>query len=320
MADADYDDFDDYQDIAAVGDVPMGHRPRFQSWVNGAGAITSVALIAGLGLWAYKLAVRDVSGIPVIQALEGPARIAPDNPGGELAVHQGMAVNEIAAEGTAADPADRLTLAPRAVGLSDADQPMGAFAPQPDGVAPARGVVAPATGEEAAETTLASVRPDQPLPDGPAEPIGDDEAFVAPDVISTDIPGVAQSLRPQVRPAPRDTDGVDAMAEAAAAAVAEAMAPQETADVEANALPEGTRLVQIGAYPSQAEARLGWDQTAMRFGALMDGKRRVIEPAESGGQTFFRLRVEGFGDLDDARRFCAALKADNAECVPTTVR
>ena len=31
----------------------------------------------------------------------------------------------IAADGTAGDPADRLTLAPRAVGLDDSDQPMG---------------------------------------------------------------------------------------------------------------------------------------------------------------------------------------------------
>ena len=101
MADADYDDFygyDGYETQGGAGPLAAG---RWQRLVNGAGALTSVALIAGVGVWAYKLAVRDVRGVPVVQALEGPARIAPENPGGELALHQGMAVNEIAAEGTA---------------------------------------------------------------------------------------------------------------------------------------------------------------------------------------------------------------------------
>ena len=112
------------------------------------------------------------------------------------------------------------------------------------------------------------------------------------------------------------------MAEAAAAAVAEALgAPASAAlDVASGTLAEGTRLVQIGAYPDEAQARLEWDKTAARFGALMDGKRRVIEPAASGGATFYRLRVEGFADIEDARRFCEVFKAEGAECVPTAVR
>ncbi|MGL4280725.1 MAG: SPOR domain-containing protein, partial [Albidovulum sp.] len=127
MADADYDDFHDYGGYdARHSPAPMGGR--WQQLVNVAGALTSLALIAGVGVWAYKLAVRDVHGVPVIQALEGPARIAPENPGGELAMHQGMAVNRIAAEGTAAEPADRLTLAPAPAALSDEDAAMGAMA------------------------------------------------------------------------------------------------------------------------------------------------------------------------------------------------
>ena len=69
------------------------------------GALMSVALIDGLGVWGYQLAVRDVSGVPVVRALEGPMRVAPDDPGGEQAEHQGLAVNNVAAEGVAAGPA-----------------------------------------------------------------------------------------------------------------------------------------------------------------------------------------------------------------------
>ena len=326
MADANYDDYDDYGGYEPYAE-PAAQGGRWQRLVNGAGALTSLALIIGVGVWGYKLAVRDVNGVPVIQALEGPARIAPENPGGELALHQGMAVNQIAAEGEAALPAESLTLAPAPASLSDEDAAMGALAGA--ATAPVTGtppVVQPPMGDD--RLTPAALRPAEPLPDGAPEPInledgaGTGAPFVAPDVIPETVPGVARSLRPLPRPgagAGAEAD-VDEMAEAAAAAVVAALSPSLEADLDPATLAAGTRLVQIGAYPNEAEARLEWDKTVTRFAALMEGKRRVIEKSESGGQDFYRLRVEGFTDAEDARAFCAALKAENAVCVPAPVK
>lgn len=354
MADAEFDDFGGYGGYREGSRAPVRGAERARSWVNGAGAVTSVALIVGLGVWGYDLAVRDVRGIPVIRALEGPARTAPENPGGQLASYQGMAVNEIAADGTAGDPADRLTLAPKAEGLAEEDQPMGVLAAASEATEPAPGLIPDALSDGApfapaapvpappsafsdrAAPVPASLLPDEPLPDGPAdalaegaEPLFAQEPAIevpegAAEAISAEIPGVSQSLRPAARPS--DVSGADApydaIAEAAAAAVAEALGGSAPAplDVAPGTLAQGTRLVQIGAYPDEARARLEWDKTASRFGALMDGKRRVIESAVSGGETFYRLRVEGFTDIEDARRFCEVLKAEGAECVPTAVR
>ena len=337
MADADFDGFDLYGHEGTRQPGP-GRSARVQAWINGAGALTSFALIAGLCYWGYNLAVRDVRGVPVIEALEGPARVAPDDPGGEFAVHQGMAVNEIAADGTAAATADRLTLAPKVAGLAPEDQPMGELgAALEDGAEPVapdfdHATPVPPAPPGESDPMLAGVHANEPLPDGPTDTIlegalAEGEGGVpgpGPDAISTDIPGVSQSVRPPLRPGERiaratPDSAVDAMAEAAAAAVAAALAPQEL-DAAPGALSVGTRLVQIGAFPSESDARLQWDKTAQRFGALMDGKRRVIEQAASGGSVFYRLRVAGFDDLDDAQRFCAALKADGAECVPAVVR
>ena len=103
MADLDYTDYRD------ESDVPLG--ASVTAFLNWAGAALSLALIAGLGVWGYQLLVRDVSGVPVVRALEGPMRIAPEDPGGARAAYQGLAVNEIAAEGTAAEPADLVVLA-----------------------------------------------------------------------------------------------------------------------------------------------------------------------------------------------------------------
>ncbi len=91
-------------------------------------------------------------------------------------------------------------------------------------------------------------------------------------------------------------------------------------EVEAASLKEGTRLVQLGAFDTPELARAEWDKAATRFEALMAGKGRVVQEASSGGRTFYRLRVEGFADVDEARRFCAALVAEGQNCIPALVR
>jgi len=289
------------------------------------GSVTSLVLIAGLAHWGYKLAMRQIHGIPVIHALEGPARVAPDNPGGELADYQGMAVNAIAAIGEAAPTADRLMLAPPSSNLADADVASEALQAS-DGTplaAPAEPVVPKPVQPS---DVMAALRPadgllSEPLPDGPVDPIDDPELATveagttyAPDeLVPSDVPGVAQSPYPLPRPVG------DVVAEAAAAAVAAAMAPTAPVDLDPAGLQPGTELVQIGSYETEAEAKLQWDQTVARYGALMDGKRRVVQQAESGGRVFFRLRVEGFADRDEASRFCAVLKS-GGQCVPAPVR
>ena len=49
----------------------VSHSNRLTTLTNVAGAIVSLALIAGIGIWGYKLLVRDVSGIPVVKAASG---------------------------------------------------------------------------------------------------------------------------------------------------------------------------------------------------------------------------------------------------------
>ena len=52
----------------------------------------------------------------------------------------------------------------------------------------------------------------------------------------------------------------------------------------------------------------------------MAERARVIQRADRGGRVFYRLRANGFSDVNDARRFCALLVANNADCIPVTVR
>lgn len=286
----------------------------FAKMANLAGAVVSLTLVVGIGIWGYKLLVRDVSGVPVVRAAEGPMRIQPDDPGGRQALNQGLAVNAVAAEGTAAGPVAQLILAPEPLDLTLEDTPSTDVATtSEDEVSPtAEAAEALSAEDEAvqlaaveslADELTSGVAPLEELaPVTEKAPEADAQAAVAE--------GLGTSLRPKMRPA--DLSKVQQVA-----AVAATQGPR---DVDADSIPTGTRLAQLGAFESADVARKEWTRLSGRFEDYLQDKDRVIQKAQSGGRTFYRLRAMGFDDLSDARRFCSALVAENAECIPVVTR
>ncbi len=287
-------------DAGAVEDTGPGAFGTLFNWL---GALMSVALIAGLAVWGYQLAMRDVTGVPVVRALEGPMRIAPEDPGGEQAAHQGLAVNSVAAEGAAERPADRLILAPPPLDLSEDDLPRAQLAE-----------VETPVEESAAPETDALV-----LAEALAEGVTPLSATITPEPRSSEV--IPASVQGVVRsPFPRPRPSGDLTAEAVAASVALSSAPSTPVDVDPDTLPAGTRLVQFGAFDSPDLARDAWLRLDAKFSDFLADKRRVIQQAESGGSTFYRLRAMGFDDINDARRFCSALLAERQPCIPVVTR
>lgn len=327
----DYSDDTDMQGEAPRGAAGLGRM------LNVMGAVASLALVAGVGVWSYKLVMRDVSGVPVVRAVEGPMRIQPENPGGTMADHQGLAVNTVAAEGSAAPPRRRLILAPRPVSLAEEDAPMGTLKP----TAAVHVVEEDISDQEAARLRQGAVdalvagladdaKPTQdpegvqlaalatPEDDEPAiDPA--DLAALQPDPELAVLPGVRRSLRPLNRPA-RATPAAFASDAGAEDAINAAVKAAVGLDVDPDTLAKGTRLAQLGAYESTDVAQAEWARLSGQFGEYMDGKQRVIQKTSSGGRTFYRLRVLGFDDLSDSRQFCAALVARGADCIPVAVR
>ncbi len=78
--------------------------------------------------------------------------------------------------------------------------------------------------------------------------------------------------------------------------------------------------MQLGAFDDEADAIAEWNRLTTRFGSLLSDKSRVLQQAQSGGRDFIRLRAMGFADEADARRFCSALLAENAACIPVAQR
>jgi hypothetical protein len=348
MADVDFDEFD--------GDYAAPHAGRTSRLVNLAGAACSIVLIIGVAVWGYKLAVRDVSGIPVVRALSAPMRIAPENPGGDVAMHQGLSVNAVAEIGVASPLPETLTLAPREMDLAEDDiagtaslpalpadasdavsevaadvDPAMAVSPDMSATAAAIGApveimpaaddaALPLTQQEAVAAALAAALADEPALEDTAlvlDEVALDDAALAEEAPLDIGAGLAVSPRPQLRPetaAPQaPVADVETTADLPVAAVA-------SAEIDPTTIAAGTRLVQLGAFDGDEAARTAWTALQGQFPDLLAAKAMVIQSAQSGGKTFYRLRAHGFADEDEARRFCAAMLAGNASCIPVAQR
>lgn len=303
-------------------------RSSLTSITNFAAAGLSVALIVGVGIWGYKLVMRDVTGLPVVQAVNGEMRVLPENPGGQLAQNQGFAVNQVAAASSAAAPTDTLILAPKPVELTFEDTPVSVALVAPVQQPTPLELTAPTIDQPAnierlnQDDTVANLV--RQLTASPSV-IDADGTFGGPKVVAAVTrvaaevtpqaalirsEGVRRSLRPLLRPASAPAVVIPVSTPAKAA----------TTDIDAASIPAGTRLVQLGAFDSAEVARSQWDKLEGRFGDFLHGKSRVVQKAQSGGRTFYRLRAMGFEDLSSARRFCSALLAEKADCIPVVTR
>lgn len=311
-------------------------------FANWAGAVTSLGLTAGMAIWAVDLTVRDVSGVPVIAALEGPMREAPADPGGRVAPFQGLALSDITSGGPAAPAPDQIVLAPPPVSLDAPalSERLAAAGEElitreaeadPESVEPLLAdSIQLALSEAVADELIVGASAPATQVIAPVAISTEPQAPAAADVVAASVePGVARSVRPRARPAASRSVVADAPATLPTEAPVQQAGTQVASldpslpsarDVDIANLTPGTRVVQLGAYDSESAARGEWDRMESKFRDYMIGKSRLVQKASSGGRDFWRLRVVGFDDGDAARRFCAELLAKDAACIPLTIR
>ena len=279
-------------------------------WVSIGGAVSSVALVLGLAYWGYALAMRDVTGVPVMRAATGVMRIAPADPGGEQALNQGLTVNAVAALGTSAKSADTIMLAPMSVALQPDDLPV---LPVESASPQDASTQTPAVEPSAISATAVEATAVEPAPVLTQDSV---DAAVAAALAEGSGTQTASDTSPVLRPMPRPVDGGGATVQADDTAVA----ASGLLETDANAIPTGAILAQFDAYETEDLARAKFSDLQQRFGGVMAGKSMVVQPVESNGRTIYRLRAYGLTSEDDARNFCAALQAEGTECVPVAQR
>lgn len=333
----------------ATGVAGDGLQVRLARLTHYVGAVASVGLMVGLLAWGWQLVSRDVSGVPVIRAVQGEARTTPEEPGGQLTSHTGLAVNTVAG-GDTATAAQEVAIAPGGTELSDDDVAMGelgATAREPsnssetpltfagDPIVPMSDSEAAAKAAADAERALADQAVaqaaiiDAPASEGAVTSVVTDENGMPAqaDAIAEALAQAQAEANPGVllastRPAPRPrVTRVASAAPAAAAAATETQAEpvaqpaEKPADTPVVASSASGPVVQVGAFDSSAIAENQWARLSGGNSSLFSGKSPVIQQHDSNGRSFWRLRVAGFGSISEARQFCSALKSSGTDCL-----
>jgi len=91
-------------------------------------------------------------------------------------------------------------------------------------------------------------------------------------------------------------------------AVPKAAAPSQAAPGPS----AGSATIQLGSFPTEAEANAAWARLSKRFSYLAPLGKGIAK-ADVNGKTFYRLRVNA-GSNGQARELCGKLKAAGEAC------
>lgn len=249
-------------------------------------ALVVLAMFGGLVYLAYTQGVARGRGeTPVLAAASGPARVAPQQPGGAQVPYQGFKIYEQPA------PPDEDISATATPSATASDTAGG------ETTAP---VTQPETPAVAAEKPVAAPKP-EPKPGPKPEAIKPVPAKPAP----------VQAKPVQVKPAP--VKPLAAPAPAPARPSIATAAPRSLAPAPAAA--SGAYFLQIGAFKSQADAQVAWKNFQARHATLVSGHGLDVQRVDLGDKgTWYRARMAGFADRDVALAMCDRLKADGGNC------
>ena len=107
-------------------DASLAHRPgdadsSFGFLLTVLVSLISIFLLGGFLYWGYYAFVQSESEVTIIKASDGPLKVLPENPGGNLASHLGFSVNLVQESGQVAGPSAKIFLAPPAISVQESD-------------------------------------------------------------------------------------------------------------------------------------------------------------------------------------------------------
>lgn len=328
----------------------VGTETSASTWRNRAataiGAALSLAILAGVVIWSYRLGVRDAAEIPVIRAELGVTKARPEEPGGLEVDYQGRAVygvvsGETGAAGSAegyAEPPARLAdedVAPLKLSPEPAPRPIreGVAAGSEAGAASEyrAGAGDAATAEASTDAAEPAAPSMAPPPAPPPVEIGDTsvaatETDAAP-TLQEEVEAAVQAVNAE-QAAEAEAAGEDEASSRLAPANAPNAQPRpdkvalpiqrSDAEIEAAAAEAAVASaiqIQLGAFTSVNIAEAQWEQIRSRNGDLLTGRGRVVTPVISGGRKLWRLRAGPFASIEEASALCRGLKARNEACI-----
>ena len=291
-------------------------------------ALLVLAMFAGVVWLAYTQGVaRGRTETPVLTAQNGPARVAPQNPGGAAEPYKGFKIYEQPAPPDEAvdnttTPSAPPPAAPKPVAATPAPaaKPVVAAAPPPPVAKP---VVTAAAPPPPAAKPVAPTKPAPvaatPAPKpavkvaaatpAPAKPVP------APAKPAASVVTKAASPPPAVKTAAASVPAGPATGAPRSLALVPAKPAAATPAPTAAPVASGAFTLQIGAYKSQAEAQAAWKAYKAKHSALLADAVDDVQQADLGDKgTWYRLRITGFPSKDVASATCDRLKTDGGNC------
>ncbi|HEX5078705.1 MAG TPA: SPOR domain-containing protein [Geminicoccaceae bacterium] len=326
----------------------MAKRRSRLLWV-GLPVFTVFAVFAVIVWLAYQENARVPEGEPpLVRAMAGPYKLAPDDPGGRQVTEQG-AINDLLRDEPGPARPERVLPLPEeprapvigAASSGDAGQTPSTTAEVAPGEAlPEQGAGASGEADATREAEAALARlladvgpsattaeppqavqePPPPAAPATAAPPPTAPANVAREAAEVATPVDAPSqeadkaltrLLAEIAGLPPDTAPETEPARAPAAAVP-AMAPAEPHE-EQPAVGPGFR-VQLAAVRGQDDAHRAWASLVDKLGPLIAEHRPLYQRAETVNGVFYRVQIGPFASEQAADRLCLEVQRRNASC------
>lgn len=292
--------------------TPSSGDPSLSRLLFWAGMALSLGLLLGALWWANALGNRAQQGVILITPPSGEMRQAPtmahEKQQGVITPYLGLSINGLTQTQSDAHLPESITPAPPPIQLDaiDMDAPSGT----------------PLGPQTAQLTTAPQNTPPQEDPQEDVEQ-SDDHVSQKP---SEEPAPLALLPMPAITPAP-DTSDESAPKEESADARSEGAPERRAVNVAAQEqeyapppIPVGASLVQLGSFLEERLALAEWQRLKTRFGAFFRGKTFTLQTATVSGRQRFRLRLSGFANDNETRRFCAAIIAEGGVCIPVHQR
>ena len=303
---------DDYESVAGDGAdrlIPDGVRRL-------AGAAVFLGLVAALGLWSYRLGTRDAAEVPIIRAMEGPARIEPEEPGGLQARAPGARGERGARRASRRRSRRRTAGQARAGGAGGGGRAAGRAGPRGAGGAGRAGARRGRGPADAARRRVPRISWPFALAE-PARLAGGRRTGCRRARGAGRRAGTA-AAEPAGEPGGRPRQGGAAPAAGAAGrgggagarAGARGVGPAARAPGWCSSAPSTARR-------SPARPGTSWWR---RNGDLLGSKSLYVERTTANARVFYRLRVAGFENTEQTRQMCEALRARGIDCIPVTLQ
>lgn len=291
-------------------------------WLPRLVVIGTLAGFVTLAWYAYRTGTQSIKDedLLIVEADKTPMKEKPADPGGMKFPNQDKTIFDTFAGNPPPPKVERLLPATEEPKLKELDtsetktwindklykkEEAAAEAPKPEQVVPI-----PSAPAEVKEAVILPKEAPKPSPIEAKRPVNNNN--VVSYTMDKSLALRAPTPAPAVEAEKKETKPV-----AASKPAAKEEPRKEPKEEQAKAAPKadnGKAKVQLGAYGSEKEAQAAFTGMQKKFPSLAE-KDPLIVRADLGAKgIFYRLRVGGFADATEAKKFCGGLKGQ--ACIP----